>query len=596
MINAGILWKIERKRCDYGPPSQIKRVTIKKVKTFGGNMSKTGFAAGLIFAAGAALAPLQAQAVSNLKVETKEGPVKGFLQNGVAEFLGIPYAEPPVGNLRWTPPKKHAPWTNVLKAAAFGPSCAQIYEIAVFAGPPNNNEDCLYINVFTPDVDPAAKEKLPVMFWSYGGGEQDGESNDYDGSKLAAQGHTVVVTFNYRMNLIGFLAHPALDHEGHLFGNYGLLDNQLALKWVHRNIAKFGGDPNNVTIMGQSAGSQNTASEVLSPLVAGLFHRAILESGALPTLTPLTIEEAKGTAFAVAAGCGSGADAATAKCLRSLTAAQVESLAGTTSASNGALQQSLIADGQILPREAITAFETGSFNHVPMMIGTVENEGNFFLAPTEYFESPRAPLTEAQFSAYVNTAYSGNAGPGGSPPAYPAGTVAAVLAQYPLGAYPSPQLQWGQLETDGRFVCFYHHLDQILAGQTPVYTYEFRDQTAPSYFPKMPGFTFLAYHTSDIQYLFPLYHGGNEGIQHELNKKQSAISNQLVTAWTNFAWTGNPNGQGNSPWPRYKKTNGLFLSEDIAPAGLSTLTDAQFVAEHRCDFWDKVLVYKSTAP
>jgi para-nitrobenzyl esterase len=157
-------------------------------------------------------------------------------------------------------------------------------------------------------------------------------------------------------------------------------------------------------------------------------------------------------------------------------------------------------------------------------------------------------------------------------------------------------VQWGQLETDGRFVCGYRHADQILADQVPVYAYEFRDETAPFYFPKMPGFESLAYHTSDIQYLFPLYHGGNKGISHPLNKKQEKLSDQLVAAWTNFAWTGNPNGQGNSPWPRYKKTNGAFLAEDIAPAGLSILTDAQFAAEHKCAFWDSVNVYKSTAP
>ncbi|VFU10535.1 carboxylesterase/lipase family protein [Methylocella tundrae] len=557
--------------------------------------SGAGFALSLLFATSAALTPLQADAAGKLRVETKEGPVKGFLNNGVAEFLGIPYAAPPIGNLRWRPPQKHERWTNVLHATAYGPSCAQIYELGLFAGPANNNEDCLYINVFTPDVDPAGKEKLPVMFWSYGGAAVDGESNDYDGSKLARDGHTVVVTFNYRQNLFGFLAHPALDHEGHLFANYGILDNQFALKWVKRNIEKFGGDPNNVTVFGQSAGARNTGSEVLSPLAKGLFNRAIFESGAIPIETPLSIAEAKGTAFAVAAGCGSLSDAATAKCLRSLSAARVESFAGTTTSSNGAYLAGLITDGQILPLPAIDQYLSGNFNHVPIINGNAENEGNFFIVLTEYFESPRAPLTEAQFVAYVNSVYSGNAGPGGSPPAYPPGTVAAVLAQYPLSAYPSPQLQWGALETDANYSCISRHMDQILASQVPLYTYEFRDQTAPFYYPPMPGFASLAYHTSDIQYYWPLYHGG-QGTPHPLNSKQEELSDQLVTAWTNFAWTGNPNGQGNKPWPRYKAPNGLFLAEDIKPAGLSTFTADQFSAEHHCDFWDKLLVYKSTTP
>jgi para-nitrobenzyl esterase len=542
---------------------------------------------GLVIAAGS----LTAHAASQLRVETKEGPVKGFIANNVAEYLGIPYAAPPVGDLRWRPPRQHEPWTKVLQATAFGPQCAQTQE-RPFNGPPNNNEDCLYINVFTPSVDPGKREKLPVMFWSYGGGEADGESNDYDGSKLAYQGHVVVVTFNYRMNLMGFLAHPALNNEGHLFANYGLLDNQFALKWVHQNIGNFGGDPNNVTVFGQSAGSRNSASEVVSPLAKGLFQRAIFESGAIPPETPLSIAEQKAIAFAVAAGCGSGTDAKTAKCLRALTAAQVEALSGTVSG-NSAYVTGLIVDGQILPEPAIDQYTKGNFNHVPILDGDVLNEGTFELSGTEYYESPRTPLTEDQFLADMTKTYSGNAGPGGSLPAYPAGTVDKVLKQYPLNAYPSPELQWAAVRTDSGYTCPTRHVNQILANQVPLYSYEFRDQTAPIYGPQMPGFTYLAYHTSDIQYYWRDYHGGPLGVLHPLNKKQQKLSDQLITAWSNFARTGNPNGLGNTPWPRYlPKKNGLYFTENIAPVGLGTETDAFWSAEHKCDFWDKILVYK----
>ena len=171
-------------------------------------------------------------------IETKEGPVQGFTSNGVTEFLGVPYAEPPVGNLRWQPPKDHAPWTNVRKATEFAPICALTTTLGVFSGPQNNNEDCLYLNVFTPDLNSSAR--LPVIVWIHGGGNIDGETPGYDGSKLASQGKTVVVTLAYRLNLMGFLAHPALDTEGHPFGNYGILDQQAVLKWVERNIARFG--------------------------------------------------------------------------------------------------------------------------------------------------------------------------------------------------------------------------------------------------------------------------------------------------------------------------------------------------------------------
>ena len=171
-------------------------------------------------------------------VTTQEGRVQGLITNdGVAEFLGLPYAAPPVGPLRWKPTKKHEPWTNVLSATAYGPTCAQITEFAVFAGPANNNDDCLYLNVFTPNLND--KAKLPVILWIHGGGNINGESNDYDGSKLASQGHTVVVTINYRLGLLGFFAQPALDEEGHHFANYGTLDQQAALKWVKRNASRL---------------------------------------------------------------------------------------------------------------------------------------------------------------------------------------------------------------------------------------------------------------------------------------------------------------------------------------------------------------------
>jgi para-nitrobenzyl esterase len=344
-------------------------------------------------------------------VQTTQGRVQGFTKDGVAEFFGIPYAAAPIGNLRWRPPVAHAPWTGVLKATAFGPTCAQI-ENSPFSGPTSASEDCLYINVFAPAI--AEHKKLPVILWSYGGGDFEGESNDYDGSKLALQGHTIVVTFNYRLNLFGFLAHPALDHEGHLFGNYGILDNQFALRWVHDNIAAFGGDAANITIAGQSAGATNVGAEVLSPLDKGLFTHAILQSGAMPTLTPLSVAEAKGEAFAVAAGCGTGAAPAIAQCLRKLPAAKILSFAHPPFVANN------IADGAILPKVVIDAFESGKFNHVPLMIGNAEDEGAYFVALPEYSETPRKPITEAQFQAYLKSTYGGNAGPGYSPPAYPA--------------------------------------------------------------------------------------------------------------------------------------------------------------------------------
>jgi para-nitrobenzyl esterase len=515
-------------------------------------------------------------------VETKEGPVQGFISNGVTAFLGVPYAEPPVGNLRWQPPKDHGPWTNVRKATEFAPICALVTTLGVFSGAPNNNEDCLYLNVFTPDLDPSAR--LPVIVWIHGGGNVDGETPDYDGNKLASQGKSVVVTMAYRLNLMGFLAHPALDNEGHLFGNYGILDQQAVLKWVERNIARFGGDKGNVTVGGQSAGAVDTGLHMVSPLATGLFHRGICQSFCPAfTLPTKAAAEATGVAFAVAAGCGSGTGPEVAQCLRNLPAAKVEELAGTASTQGKFITGRGLVDGAIIPDQPLTLFSGGRFNHVPLINGNTADETNFGLAIAEYFSSTNNTLrtapTAEQYLSYVNTTYVA--------PAYPDGTAAKVLAVYPLSAFKSPQLAWDRVGTDSG-ICNQRRLDKILAPQIPVYTYEFADGTAPFFFPNMPGMEALAYHTADIQYLFPLWHGGPLGIPHPLSPQQSKLSDQLVSAWANFARMGNPNGSGNTPWPRYTASADApaWLIQDV-PA-LSTLTDAQYAALRHCDFWDSV--------
>ena len=443
-----------------------------------------------------------AQADSGPIVQTASGKVQGFVQNQVAEFLGIPYAAPPVGKLRWAPPEAAASWSGIRQATSYGPTCAQITTLGVFAGPANNHEDCLYANIFTPDLSDTAK--LPVIVWIHGGGNLDGESNDYDGGKMASQGKTVVVTFNYRLNLMGFLAVASLDSEGHNFGNYGLLDQQMMLKWVRQNIAKFGGDPNNVTLGGQSAGAEDTGFAMLSPGASGLVQHGICESfcptGNLPTLSAA---EAIGQKFAVAAGCGNKTGAAQAICLRNVPAATIEALAGTASAASAYVTGPML-DGTVLPIQPPTAWANGQFSHIPLMNGNVQDEEDFGLAITEYFSHPRTPPTDAQYTSAMANTY--------APPAYPAGTAEKVMKLYPLANYPSAQIAWDRVGTDPG-LCLEMALNTILAKQIPVYAYLFEDQTPPFYFPKMPGFTALAYHTSDIQFLFPLYHGG-QGTPH----------------------------------------------------------------------------------
>lgn len=546
------------------------RATLQKLAT-------PALAAVFLFAG--ALSSAAAEDEDGPVVMTHNGAVRGVENDGVFVFRGIPYASPPAGSLRWMPPQPASDWEGVRDATQFGNICLQVTTLGPFAGPANANEDCLYLNVYSPDLHP--DEPQPVLVWIHGGGNVDGGSNDYNGSKLATQGHTVVVTINYRLGLLGFMSHPAIDAEGHLFSNYGILDQQAALRWVKQNIRTFGGDEHNVTLGGQSAGCVDTESNVISPLAKGLFHRAILESVVLEPAT-LATAEAHGVAFAVAAGCGSGTDAATATCLRNLSAQQIFTLSGT--ASTGAPYETQITqDGTVLPGRFTTAIANGQFNHMPIMSGWTEDEQNFGLGITEYFSGP--PRVPASVTDYDNRIAAF-----GTNPSYPPGTEAQAQSLYPLANYATPQLALDAIGTDST-ACAQRHTNRLFAAQVPVYAYEFDDRTAPSYFPVMPGFEALAYHTSDIQYLFPGWHGGPDGIPHPLNSVQERLSDELVAAWTNFARTGNPNAEGNSPWPRFGNdpNEAGYLSESIPK--LSTLTDAEMSERHNCSFWESISTY-----
>jgi para-nitrobenzyl esterase len=508
-------------------------------------------------------------------VQTTAGAVEGFYKGSAAEFLGIPYAAPPVGSLRWRPPVAPAPWQAVRLAKEVGPQCAQIFTAGGFAGPPNNNEDCLYLNVFAPKNAIAGTTRLPVYVWVHGGGLANGSGNDYDGYKLAVVGRVVVVTINYRLNLFGFLAHPALDEEGHLFGNYGLLDQQFALQWVKANIASFGGDPDNVTLGGQSAGGTSTGTHLVSPLAKGLFHKAIIESaGSYLTAVPLAQARAKGVAFAKAVGCGEGSDGATVACLRRLPAAAIEQLAGSEATGPSRFLTTVINDGQIVPSGAASAFAENRFTPMPIMNGTVRDEGGLFTGIEMYGtgQPPWRTITQDSVDGMVRAVYGANA--------------EGILKRYPAERYATAQLRSNAIQSDA-FVCKAQHATHLLAGKVPLYVYEFRDRTAPTYLPEMPGYVAQAFHTAELQYLFPGFHG--TGVKRDLSAKQKRLSDRMVIAWANFMRTGNPNGKGDKPWPEYEPKRQAYLAFDAS--GLSTISDREFSVAHQCDEWEGVLTY-----
>ena len=286
-------------------------------------------------------------------------------------------------------------------------------------------------------------KKLPVLVWIHGGGLFDGESNDYDATALVKggpAGPTVVVTINYRLGLLGYFAHPAIDAEGHHFGNYGLMDQQAALHWVKRNIAAFGGDPGNVTVGGQSAGSTSTAALVISPASAGLFHRAIFESGPLLTVAPL---RACGVARRELCHCRR----LRRRCDRrgGHMSARADGPEDPVAARHCRRERSLREwpdGGRHGPADpGDTAWSTGKFNHMPIMNGSVADEGAFAASINELFFGP---MSAERYANLVKTTYGGPPGPGAGPPNYPAGTPDAVLAKYPLSAYTNPERGLGR--------------------------------------------------------------------------------------------------------------------------------------------------------
>jgi para-nitrobenzyl esterase len=530
-------------------------------------------------------------------VKTTDGKVRGFTKNGVNIFLGIPYAAPPVGNLRWQPPQQVKRWKGTLDATEFASNCPQVTGLGAFAGPTSTNEDCLYLNVFTTGSVKNVHKRKPVIVWIHGGGNIDGESTDYDGSKLAKGGPngtpTVVVTMNYRLGLFGTFSHPAINREGHLWGNYGTLDQQAVLRWVQRNIAAFGGDPSKVAVGGQSAGAYDTATHVLSPLSSGLLSRAIFQSspGFFATLPTAAFALTRGKSFAEAAGCPTGSSAKAAKCLRDLSAARILQLQGTPNADGPYTTGTPFVDGTIIPRQPEKAWTTGRFNKMPVIGGATKDEMTFLTGISEYFSGPpQSPMTADQYAAAVTP---------GAPCAFCSGGTMpdGVASQYPLSAYNNdPMVAYERALTDPA-KCKEVHVLQLMAPQVPTYAYDFTYQDAPYYFPKMPGFKALASHTIDIQFLFDNWHGGQLGVNldqetgqpRELNNKETKLSDQLVAAWTNFADTGNPNGSGNSPWPKFAAgNNAKYFVQDIP---LSTTKVSKFKNDYKCDFWDPHLSY-----
>lgn len=485
-------------------------------------------------------------------VTVEQGVVTGLADGGVLRYRGLPYAAPPVGPLRWAPPQPPAAWTGTRDHTRPAARCPQL---AAAPGTPNltaasTTEDCLTVDITVPAGTTTAS-KLPVLVWLHGGAFSAGAGGDVDPRRLAAAGPMVVVTANYRLGMLGYLGLPGLDGSG----DFGLLDQQAALRWVQRNVAAFGGDPAAVTLGGQSAGADSVCAQMSSPAAAGLFRQAIVQSGECGTadLTRVVVPAAgpvgatwkpvdqvvqNGLAAAARLGCP---DAALA-CLRALPVERFVDGAGVYW--SPAVGTPTLPARPVVPRP------------MPMLVGTDRDEGTLFTAA--FYDNAGAPLTLDRFRSML-----------------------AVVAPDPAaagGAYPaidrSPSRAWADVVTDRAYTC------PALAGyrqagtRAPLYAYEFADPSAPPTFIGLPpaladGVT----HGAEMAYLFDLVPG-----QPALTPAQQAQADRMVAAWARFVTTGDPG----PTWPRWTGS-GQVLS--IGATTTVARPAADVAAEHRCNLW-----------
>ena len=486
-------------------------------------------------------------ASSTPQVKTRLGTVEGKDDGKVKAFLGIPYAAPPVGDLRWKAPAPAAKWTGVKKATEFGSHCMQgkVFGDMVFHDP-GGSEDCLTLNVWVPDkhVEP----KLPTMVWIYGGGFVAGTTSEgrQEGSHLAQQG-VIVVSMNYRLGVFGFLVHPELAKEsGHnSAGNYGLLDQLAALKWVHDNIAAFGGDPGNVTIFGESAGSFSVSAQMASPLAKGLFQKAIGESGAAFSRSGLSFDPMSARAEKDVKLVQAKLGVSTLTELRAVPAEKLVETFGKPGPEGFAFGPEI--DGYFLPESVSAIFAAGKQNDVALLAGWNHDEGSF---------NAQKPTAET-FKATAQKDFGDKAEE--FLKLYPADTDEHALrsALDYAGDKFIALSTWDWIEAASK------------TGKQPIYRYRF--DMAP--FSKNPNAPRLgAYHSAEIEYVFGQLDSKTDVTWRDSDRQ---VSEMMQKYWANFAKNANPNGPGLPNWPPYTVSDGwpVMILADPPAAHKDNLRD-----------------------
>jgi para-nitrobenzyl esterase len=495
-------------------------------------------------------------------ISLDDGDVQGHVNGSTREFLGIPYASPPTGALRWRPPAPVVPWGGVLDASAYSASCPQLEGLV---GTPSENEDCLYLNVWTPD--PAPIEPLPVMVWIHGGANVAGSTGDlvpfppnedvrfYSAHVLAGERGIVVVSINYRLGVFGFFGQNDLAAEDPGFpyaGNQGLLDQRAALEWVRDNVIAFGGDPGNVTIFGESAGSFDVCAHMVSPLSAGLFHRAISESGGC-TAGIATAAQSASQADGISAtvGCdGAGDELA---CLRATPVGDLLDAYAFSEASLEITGLGISIDGGFLPDHPRTLFDAGAFARVPYLLGANSDEGTLFFIGSTPITTP------AEYTAELVSRY---------------GALAPeVEALYPVGNFASPQDALIRVAGDATLVCTtFDVASRVAAAKNRTYVYNFA-RVIP--LPFVGLLNLGAFHGAEIAYVFgsvptPTYGDG-------------VLGTRMREYWSRFAAGGKPRATKVSGWPRFKSKSYKMLRLDVPD-----LSKIKGFRQAECEFWSGV--------
>lgn len=531
------------------------------------NDQRAAFVGFLFLVLGVVVSPGAAKAFStdSTVVRTDMGDVRGINENGVLAFKGIPYAAPPTGVRRWALPQPAVAWPGIRDATHFGRGCPQLARYGLTEA--GYNEDCLSINVTVPPAKGTTEsKKRPVIVWIYGGAFVGGSTAIYPLAQMALSGNAIVVSFNYRLGAFGFMASPAFDRASD--GSYGLEDQRAALRWVQQNIAAFGGDPNNVTIAGESAGAGSICMHIAAPgATTGLFSKAIIQSANCSQhLRTIAEADAVGEKVAKLVGCEEGSGQLA--CLRATSVKDMLNAASTIAGSDIMMYvPSVGASG--VPEQPREAFKSGRFVHVPLINGGNRDELRLYVA---YAVKSGEKITPQNYEQKLRSVYGDKTD--------------RVLTEYPLAHYSSAAAAIGTVMSDyrqdnGLNNCGFQETGMLASAYVPVFQYEFADRNAPPVTGN-PGFEMGAVHSSELPYQFPHFSNTTKLDGPALMPGSQHLATIMMAYWTSFATTGMPAANGGPVWMP------MITSMKIMRLEPGKIGYFDAAAAHHCAFWQQL--------